>query len=242
MRWAMAVSVVLSVASCQRCRSGAPAVVDAGGAIRPQVRSTDLRTALLMTYPETRGASILRARASLVREVEGLADPMGSMTKSIQAMGFTPVDAGLVGGEKAPLHSALLGVDGGVAEMALWIDLGDEAVARIFGAPTSLSSMEMALYLPRDPGQRVVFERFGLDIDYRTINPNRAAFMSKQVLELLERNGLWQFKGARPWAEDAGVEGDFTATIVNPDEHSALEVRREGTDVFLRYTLDTQGG
>jgi hypothetical protein len=242
------VAVVLLMASCQRCAK-APSTPDARLADAGRwERSTELRAALFNTFPETRGAMIRRGRASLVREVEGITDPAQALRDVMAKAGFTATDGGVVSGVKGQLHLGLTGIEQGVPEYAVWVNLDEDAIARVFAAPTSLSTSEMALLFPKQPGQRVLKETFFLELEYQTQSEARASFLTHQLLELLHRSSLWHFRGPAPWSLDGGLPDggpaafmptQFTAVIGNDDERSTLTMARDGVSVGLRYELPT---
>ncbi|MEW6434338.1 MAG: hypothetical protein AB1730_22795 [Myxococcota bacterium] len=240
MRWWAMAAVALGLSACARCAS--PAVVDAGAPVPvkapPKQRarhSVDLRTALLVSYPEYRGSVILEGRAALTRRYVSLPDE--AWAKAVKGNGFTPeADGGLV---RAPFHVER---EGDV--VVLWMAVDGPVLEKVFSAPTALSSMDMGLYLPR--GLEVADERFELSLRYGAVPHARAAFLSRQVVELLARSGQWKL-GAVPegWGADPGDGGygevpeRFTVTLEEQGRPATLTVTREASEVRVVYTLVT---
>lgn len=227
----------LCVASCARCGSstfdaGTP-TPDAGPA--HVKRSTDLRTAMLVAFPEYRGARLLEGHASLTRQYVAL--PAGALAKSNQANGFTATADG--GFFRAPFTVTQTGPD--TLVLSLDVDMG--VVDRVFNAPMALSSMEMGLYLPR--GLPVAFERYEFAVHYEA-TPKRAAFLSRQVVELLSRSSQWKV-GPLPddWGDnlaDGGlgaVPENFTVSLEEVTSGAQVTLERDGADVKVRYVVVT---
>lgn len=233
------VLLLAALASCARC--GAQAVSDAGPSVpdagRARVkRSVDLRTALIVAFPEYRGAFITGGRASLTRRYAALSDE--AFTRAVEGNRFAPgADGGLVRG---PLHLERLAP----STLVLWLPVDLATVDKVMQAPLAISSMEMGLYLPR--GLPVEDERFVLELRYRAQSPSRAGFLTRQVAELLQGNGQWVAgalpDGWEPRPDDGGygqVPERFEVTLTERGSGARLTISRESADVHLTYELLT---
>jgi len=232
-------AVCLLLASCAKC--GASSATDAGasapdaGPARVK-RNTDLRTAFLVAYPEYRGTRLLDGRASLTRRYETLTDD--ALEKARQANGFTVTEDG--GLFRAPFTLTRPSQD--TLVLSLLVDLA--VVDKVFNAPLALSSTEMGLYLPR--GLPVADERFDFFVHYEAVPATRAAFLTRQVVELLSRNSQWKV-GALPegWGADPGDGGfgavpeRFTVTVTEAGTDATVTVTRDGADVRVEYSVVT---
>ncbi len=248
MKCAWVAAALIASSACSRCGERRPADAGTGtpgiGAVTdggPVTHSIDLRTVLLLAFPENRGADIQVGRATLIRRAHGLADWKGAVSQAFGRMSFALQDAGtdaLLVGANAGLNVSLQSVQGDAAELRFWLELDDEVVMKLYGAPVSLSTQEMALYFPRDKQAVVDDERFIVALDY-VADERRAAFLTKQALQLLERSGMFVFEGARPWADDAGVPDEFVAVMRNVDDGAKYTVKRHGALVHVEYELAT---
>jgi hypothetical protein len=191
---------------------------------------------MLVAFPEYRGARLLEGHASLTRRYVSL--PPAALAKSNQANGFTATDDG--GFFRAPFTVTQVGPD--TLVLSLVVDMG--VVEKVFNAPTALSSMEMGLYLPR--GLPVADERFEFAVHYEAVPPKRAAFLTRQVVELLSRNSQWKV-GPLPddWGAnlpDGGlgpVPEAFTVSLEEATSGAQVTVERDGADVRVRYVVVT---
>lgn len=197
--------------------------------------SVDLRTALLVAFPEYRGTTILEGHAALKRRYESL--PEDAWTKAVKGNGFVEVDGGFGRGPfrlERPAPDAVvlsMGVDG-------------EVMQKVFEAPLALSSMEMGLYLPR--GLPVAEESYELALHYGAMPHRRAGFLSRQAVELLLRNGQWKLDSTpEGWGADPGDGGfgevpeHFKVTLREVGRPAVLTVQREAGEVWVTYTLVT---
>lgn len=238
-RGSAAVLTLMLMTSCARC---APATPDAGtptpdaGPARVK-RSTDLRSALFATLPEWRGIHLFEGRAVLTRQYVSLPDE--ALSKSNAANGFAPTEDG--GLYKKPFHQE----KAGPATLTLWMPVDLTTAEKVFTAPMALSSMEMGLYLPR--GLPVARETFSLWVYYRAIPAARAGFLTRQLVELLTGSGQWKAEAlpAEGWGPNPGDGGYgevpelFEVTLKNPGTTAQVTLKREGPEVRVRYTLET---
>ncbi|MEW5742553.1 MAG: hypothetical protein AB1938_26785 [Myxococcota bacterium] len=232
-RWAPALAL-LALASCVRCSTAtADAGFDAGQRVR---RSTDLRSALLIAFPEYRGAFVTEGHAALTRRYVALPDE--AFTRAVEGNGFKAgPDGGLF---RAPFHLARPSPSTVVLSMP--VDM--VTVEKVLQAPLALSSMELGLYLPR--GLPVAEERFELALRYQAAPPARAGFLTRQVVELLLGNGQWTM-GPVPdgWAPQPGDGGygavpeSFAVTLTERSSGARLDVARDGGEVHMTYGLVT---
>jgi hypothetical protein len=228
----------LGLASCARCSTttpdaGAP-VPDAGPA--HVKRSTDLRTAMLVAFPEYRGVDVVDGYATLTRRYVSL--PADALAKSNQGNGFTAMEDG--GLFRAPFVLSRAGPD----TLVLTLPVDTTVVEKVQTAPMALSSMEMGLYLPR--GLPVAEEHYEFYLHYRALPAKRASFLTRQVVELLSRNSQWK---AGPLPEDWGADpGDggfgtvperFTVTLDESMSGAHVTLSRDGADVWVRYEVVT---
>ena len=142
---------------------------DAGALVR---RSTDLRTAVMTAMPEFRDTRLLQGSAVLRRTVEGDAPTWeADARKGFASNGWAeePAAAGarvLVAG-KEPFRLEVERGPRGV-ELRVSLPLRDGDVARILSAPISITTEQLALYLPRLEGTAPVRERFEVSLDYES--------------------------------------------------------------------------
>lgn len=240
---ALAVAVA-ALSSCARCAPSSATTPDAGVSAAVQLpvaapahakHSVDLRTALLVAYPEYRGTTILEGHSALRRTYEAL--PEDAWAKSVKANGFVDVDGGLT---RKPF--LLERPAPNVAVLSMRVD--GEVVEKVFEAPMALSSMEMGLYLPR--GLPVAGETYELYLHYGVMPHRRAGFLSRQVVELLLRNGQWTLdatpEGWGPQPDDGGygeVPEHFMVTLKEAGRPATLKVQRDAGEVRLTYSLVT---
>jgi hypothetical protein len=237
-------AVAVALSSCARCAPSSTSTPDAGAANaarvpdagRPHVKhSVDLRTALLVAYPEYRGTTILDGRVALKRTYEAL--PEDAWAQSVKANGFVEVDGGFT---RTPF--LLERPAPNVAVLSMRVD--GEVIGKVLEAPMPLSSMDMGLFLPR--GLPVAFESYELFLHYGATPHQRAGFLTRQVVELLLRNGQWTLEatpeGWGPQPDDGGlgeVPEHFTVTLKEVGRPATLKVQRDAGEVRLTYSLVT---
>jgi hypothetical protein len=235
---ALALAALSLSGACARCAPAAARDAGRAEAVAPPPRarhSVDLRSALLVAFPEYRGATILDGRAALTRRYSAL--PAEAWAKAVTGNGFTEFDGGLF---RKPF--LLERPEPEVAVLSLPVD--GELVQKVFEAPTPMSSMDMGLYLPR--GLPVEAEAFELALHYGAMPHRRAGFLARQVVELLLRNGQWA-TGATPegWGanpDDGGygeVPEHFTVTLRELSRPATLTVKRDAGEVRVTYRLVT---
>lgn len=229
MKWS-ALALFFVSASCSRCSE--PLVIDAGA---PHVkRQTDLRSTLLIAYPEYRGTRVTSGRALLTRRVLGVpADAEAAAVKRLEANQFVRSGEAWV---RAPYKATISG-----AHFTMEVPLTQETVDTLFMAPNAMGSTDMAMWFPRGAGALpVASETFELELSYVASSPHRAEFLTRQVITLLLGNSQWRAPNLPTgWAVDGGQPAAFDTVIEQPSNHATLAIRRAEAQVFLHYTLVT---
>lgn len=232
MRWSL-LAALLGLTGCAKC-GGAPAArvgVDAGPRVQVR-RSTDLRNVLVQSYPEYRDTALLDARVRVTRIIPGFTAELRD--QGLAAMKWQPSDGG--GWDLSRFHLEQSAHDTLVMTLPLSVD----DVGHIFMSPTSLSSMEMALYLPRE--LPVTKETFEVEVHYSS-SPERCRMRVRQAVSLLVANGQWQVTSAPPaWSPDAAADGElpenFVVEVTGTDGARIAFDRARG-QVRVKYSLVT---
>lgn len=238
----MGVLVTLLAAFACRRRGEEPPPRDAGFA---PTRSMDLRTGLILIFPEWRGAQVVAAESRLSRTVTPL--PSGwvsSSEKTLQTHQFAAsLDGGVLSATRPPFVF-VSHAQGEVLVQEVSVVLTADDVTRIYQSPAPLSSEQMALWLPTFSSSGYS-ERFALSVHYRA-PPTRASFLTRQLVDLSTR-GLWQVKslpeGWQPPRLDGGfgaVPERFELILEEKDSGATMNVKRDGEDVWVRYVLPTR--
>lgn len=203
MRPLFALVVAVVGVGCARCgpRAKEVAALDAGALARVERKSIELRTAVIQMFPEFRDVAVLSTQARVARVIPGLTDAQrdGALLK----LGWRRPEDGGAGWQLNRFHLEQPGPE----ELELTLQLDIEALGLLYVAPSSLSSMEMAHYLPRD--LPVGEETFVFELHYVT-SPDRAVLRIRQASDLLLANGQWKLTRSPPgWSTpDAGdVDG-----------------------------------
>ncbi len=223
-------ALLLVSSSCSRC--GQPQVIDAGA---PHVkRQADLRSTLLVAYPEYRGTRVTSGRAVLTRRVLGEpAEAEAAAMKTLESHQFARSGEAWV---RAPYKVTISG-----AAYAIEVPLDQDMVGKLFMAPTAMGSTDMAMWFPRGAGSMpVAFETFELELGYLASSPHRAEFLTRQLITLLLGNSQWRApRLPLDWDVDGGQPDAFEALLEQPSNHATLAIRRAQSEVFLHYTLVT---
>lgn len=244
MRWLV---VVVAVASgCARCSKAG--VVDAGAAPAivveaPRRFSTDLRSVLLTIYPEYRGTNVRSGVARLTRSYVGGADWPGRARAHFAKNRITeaPSDAG-VEGTLDLFHFVFTETPGG-ATAVIELPVDGETMGKLYTNPASLSSALMGHYLPRED---VTIERdvFDFVLEYEAVTERRAAFLCRQLVELMLGNGQWVASplpaGWEPNPTDGGYGGvpsTFEVTLTGAVDGATVTLTRDGARVSVVYRL-----
>jgi hypothetical protein len=122
----------------------------------------------------------------------------------------------------------------------LSVPLNQPTVERLYSAPTSMSTADLAMWYPREKSVVIEHEVFDLTLNYTTSPPMRAEFLMRQLVRLLMGNGQWR-SSALPtgWDVDGGQPQPFDVRFDELSTKATLRVHREGADVSLQYTLVT---
>lgn len=225
------------LASCARCTTSG---LDAG-----LKRATDLRTALVTVFPENRGVAVKGGSVRLTRTVRGPADFQAEFGRSLAHNGFS-VDDGGRSGTRAPYTVTFNEGPDGSGIFTVELPLDAPTVERLFNAPFAISTGELGLFLPKG---NVTHEDFELALSYWAREP-RAAFLSRQVVELNLGNLQWTHRGLpdagwEPRRPDGGlgaVPDQFEVTLDSKPDDAVLWLKRDGKSVDVRYRLVTDTG
>lgn len=231
MRWLL-LAVVLS--GCAKCGGG---VVDAGvdAGVRQVRRSTDLRNVLIQTYPEYRDTAFLDATVRVTRVIPGLSSDLRD--QGLKKLNWVASDGGMGSGWDLnkfhldqPAHDTL--------QMSLTLNVDD--VGRLYLAPASLSSMEMAMYLPRN--LPIGKETFEVDLHYSS-SAERCTIRVRQAVTLLIANGQWRVTKSPPtWSPDAAGDSElpenFVVEVTGADG-ARISFDRARGQVRVNYSLVT---
>lgn len=244
MRWVLL--TVLGLASCSRCTTPAP--VDAGVvavAAAPKTFSTDLRTVLLTIFPEYRGTNVKSGVARLTRTLEGKAD-WNAKARELFAKNRvteTPAEQGVEGTLDLYRFRILPSPEGATAIVELPVD-GD-TLGRLYSNPASLSTSHLGLYLPRE-NVTIARDVFDFRLEYEAVTLRRAAFLTRQVVELMQGNGQWTLgavpEGWGPRQSDGGlgeVPEHFSVKLTGVVDGAVVTVSRDGQNVTVEYRLTT---
>ncbi|MFZ5439968.1 MAG: hypothetical protein ACOZQL_08155 [Myxococcota bacterium] len=230
MRPLAVVFVALLASSCSRCGAGrsADAGVDAGRPNAVTRRSVDLRTALLYVYPEYRGTATLSVEGHVTRTIPGLTD--AQRDEALKKLRYVAAEDG--GWRLANFHLSQLGPE----QLRVSLEWNVDQLATLYVSPTALTSMELAMYLPRE--LPVGDEEFVFEVHYAS-SPERSASLVRQAVNLLLGNGQFKAQGPVPPPPDAGalpVVEEETATVLGP-EGAVVTFHRKGGQVWARYVL-----
>ncbi len=196
-------------------------------------RETDLRSTLLIIYPEYRGARVTRGAAKLTRVVSGSASTNEALAvKTMELNRFMKRGPTWV---RDPFEVSLEGSTWSIA-----VPLDDESVGRLYMAPTAMGTADLGGWFPRDTSIAIEREVFDVTLDYETALESRAEFLTRQLVRLLLANGQWQAPLLPAgWDIDGGQPLPFEARLEQLTTHALLTIRREGVAVSLHYVLVT---
>jgi hypothetical protein len=198
-------------------------------------RSTDLRIVLVQAYPEYRDTALHSTHVALTRTYAGLTDAIRD--EGLSRIGFAPADGG-GGWFRAPFTVQQLDAQ----TLRISLDLDADTVGKLYLAPTALSSEELGLYLPRSaPAAR---EDFEVTLHYAS-SPERARFIVRQAVRMLEGNQLWRVTEAPAgWHEQPDDGGpvtlpeDFVVTVAS-EGGARITWKRQRGQVWVTYRLET---
>lgn len=229
-------TLLLSLAGCARCGSSAApdaavtlTVLDAGERMPAPRATADLRTAIIVIYPEYRGTALLQADATLERTVPGLTDALRD--EALKALHFEPAEDG--GWAFSTFH--LSQPEPQVLRVTVSYDV--EHLAQLYVAPTGLNSMELGQYLPRQlvPSK----ERLTFDVRYVS-SAERSRELVRQATQLLLTNGQWSWvTQPAEWLDGSVPDASEVAVLKGP-LGAVVRFERTGGRVFAQYALDTR--
>ncbi|MFO0598355.1 MAG: hypothetical protein U0228_23825 [Myxococcaceae bacterium] len=235
---AAALAVALLVQGCARCSgAGGPAdagtltpAVDAGGVTRlpPPKASVDLRTAVLLTYPEYRDTALLDARGTLTRAFPGT--DAATRQRALQEMKYQPAEDG--GWALTSFHVTEVGAE----SLAVTIAFDPEQLAHLYVSATALNSAELGLYLPRT--LPLGAEHFDFDVRYATA-PKRARELIQQATSLLVKNGQWRLSEGSLVLPPLDTTQEDRVALTGPSG-GVISFERVGGRVHAQYALDTR--
>ena len=107
---------------------------------------------------------------------------------------FTADDGGR-SGTRAPFRVELVREAGDTADFALHLPLDGGGMEKLYQVAVPLSSLDLGLMLPRGAGLVTEREVFTFHLEYDAHDEARAAFMSRQLVELCLGNGQWKLRG-----------------------------------------------
>lgn len=227
MRWLL---LGLIISGCAKCGSGA---VDAGVDAGQVRRSTDLRNALIQSYPEYRDTALLDSRVRVTRVIPGLTP--AALEAALGKLRWSVSDAG-TGWDLNKFHLEQTAPETLVVSLALSVD----DVGHLYLSPAGLSSMEMAMYLPRQ--LPIGKETFELDLHYSS-SAERCVIRVRQAVTLLISNGQWRLtKSPLEWSPDAAGDASlpeaFSVEVTGTDG-ARIRFDRERGQVRVNYSLVT---
>ena len=236
-KWVGLLALVAS--GCGRCGDPAP-VADAG---RTRIhRSTDLKTAVFTAYPEFRGARVMQGGAELVRTVDRPVQIEGEVLEVVTKNGFAVVlDGGVLVATRPPYTVRIEG-----AQLGVSLPVAEEDIGKLLNAPLTMTSEQLALWLPRPPGASVLAEHFHLRLIYDSV-AWRAGYLAWQMVDL-NTKGSWRVEAypegyeqtRRPDGGGGATPLAYSLALVDTNTRARIEVHRDGGFVQLDYTLRTE--
>jgi len=230
LRWLL---LAVCLSGCAKCGGGAVAAELDAGVVRVR-RSTDLRNVLIQTYPEYRDTALQGSVIKVIRTIPGLTPELRD--QALAGLKWTVSDAGS-GWDLNKFHLEQPSHDTLVMSLPLSVD----DIGHAYLAPAGLSSMEMALYLPRQlPIGKEIFE---FDLHYSS-SPERCRVRVRQAVSLLLANGQWRVTRAPPtwWSSDASDDPELPenfAVEVTAADSAAITFDRSRGQVRVNYSLIT---
>lgn len=221
--------LALVLSGCAKCGSAGP--VDAGSTrVR---RSTDLRNVLIQGYPEYRDTAFLDSQVRVTRIIPGLTPT--TRNEALAKLRWAVSDAG-TGWDLNTFHLEQTAPDTLVISLPLSVD----DVGRLYMSPAGLSSMEMAVYLPRE--LPIGKETFEVDLHYSS-SAERCRSRVRQAVSLLLANQQWQVTKSPPeWSPDAASDVELPETFsveVTGTDGAHITFERVRGQVRVHYALVT---
>lgn len=230
---------MLMLVACGCRKPASPVAVDAG--VHRVHRSTDLRTAMLASYPEYRGARVVTGKASLLRTLDRTV-PLEGVVGTIEKNEFVVTREGdRLSSTRAPFTLEIEG-----PALTLSMPIVETDVGKLMSAASSLTTEQMALWFPPVPGSRISTERFRFQLRYEA-SGSRAGYLAWQMVDL-NTQGTWRVgqwpEGyelkRRPDGGGGGVPDEYSLELVDNNTTASIKVRRAGAFVDLTYELQTE--
>lgn len=215
---------------------------DAGA---PVSRSMDLRTGLMLIFPEWRGAEVVDAQVRMERKVTPIPSDWARQSETVLKKNQFEVTASdtSVKGFRAPFAFAS-SEEGQQLVQRVGMALSSEDITRVFQSPAPLSSEQLTLWFPPFPKSHYT-EEFALYLHYRA-QPKRAAFLTRQLVDL-STAGLWKVQklpeGWGPAKPDGGygdVPDAFELLMVEKGTAATIALKKAQDEVWLTYRLVTK--
>ena len=196
---------------------------------------------MMEAFPEFRGAQVVTAKASLVRLLDHDV-PLDAAAAAIQKNEFAVVvDGGRLTSTRAPYT---LAIDG--QRLVISLGLVDADVPKMLGAPTAMTTEQLALWFPKVPGATVIHEVFLLEVRYEATEA-RAGYLAWQMVDL-NTQGSWRVtkwpegyeRLRRPDGGGGGTPDAYALELVDSNTSARIALRRQKTTVEFSYQLVTE--
>jgi hypothetical protein len=204
-------------------------------------RSTDLRTAMLASYPEFRGAQVVTGKASLARRLDHNV-PLEDVVGTIEKNGFAVSrEDDRLSAVRAPFTLEIVG-----PVMTVSMPIVDADISKLMSAASSLTTEQMALWFPPLPALGLTKEMFRFQLRYEA-SGSRAGFLAWQMVDL-NTQGTWRVAKwpagyeltRRPDGGGGGVPEEYSLELVDSTTTATIKVHRKGAFVDLSYELRTE--
>lgn len=202
----------------------------------PSLQVGDLRQALLAMVPEYRGVALLPGRAVVSRHYAGEVPELTGLCAGLEASGFRcAASAGRLTATRAEVTVEGTRTAGGAA-LSATVAVPAEALPRVMGAPTAMTSDQLSAHLP--PYAAALDEEvFEVLAGYQA-TAEHADGLLRQLAGLHGQSG-WAVSDAGPAPE--GAVGELLEyQLVDPSNGARLAMGRLGGRVTLDYRLTTR--
>lgn len=182
---------------------------------------------MVLAYPEYRGTAVLEASSAVTRTIPGF--DAKALDAAAQALKYQPSpDGGYV---LSSFHIDQPRAD----QVRITIDYAPEQISALYTSPNSLTSEELAYYLPKNPASE---ERFVLTVRYVS-SQERSRQLVQQAVERLVASGQWAIDGAVPDFSDGGVVPHDEDVKLKGADQATLRFERAGGQVHVAYEMIT---
>lgn len=239
---ALFLAIWLAGGGCKKGQSEVPPVPVGGGSLV----ATDLRSAMFLTYPEFRGATITQARASVTRRLrvapeasEGFLDRVRS---EAAARGFALLDAGEgdFAATRPPYLLSTTPEPDGVWSIAVEVPLTNADFGKLLQSPAAMTTEQMSSLLPKLPEQPILSSQFRFEFRYAA-SPSRKNFLVRQLIHGLLATG-WTSSSLPsafdPRAVDAGpplLPAEFLVELSQTHTGGKIRVALAEGEVHVDY-------